>query len=770
MKAIIMAGGEGTRLRPLTCDTPKPMMRLMNRPIIEYALELLAIHGIHDAAVTLGYLPERIRDHLGDEACSVKLKYYTERRPLGTAGGVKQARDFLSETFCVLSGDGVTDCDLTAALENHRRSGAPATMVLKRVPDPTPYGLVITAPDGRITRFMEKPGWGEVISDTVNTGIYILEPTVLDMIPDGEYDFGSQLFPALAEKGLLNGYIADGYWCDVGDVPAYLQMCRDALDGRISLPSLHMPENRITICDGADIHPSARIESPCFIAPGVHIAQGAQIGAYTILDSGVHIAENASTKRCVIWPDTRLGAGAQVRGSVLGRNVQLADCARTYENCAIGTAAVIGTDSEIAPGVSIWPGKHVGEAVLTGANIVWGGGEPACFHDGILPAATPAEALKASLAFAAALQPDEILIGRAPSANAEAIWHSCAAGLMAQGMQVTSIGPCTLPRLRHSMELMQAECGIMVTGNSLILLGGSGAQISRAHRRSICAYMTRQDYPRSFAADARPVVYTGSSDRPYIAMLASAFGADPALASPAAVYSEDPMVLDIAERAFSRAGVTARFEWEDELMELFPGETGIWLSRDGSSARFSHSGGMLTDPQTELLISWAAIERGEKELLIHEHATQAITEIADRSSVQLTRISGDRAAYEQALSSRRTQFLLNTDGIYLALSVISALTENALTLSGWLSTMPKIHRAEKRIHLDDSLRGSVLRRFSEQNPAARTRQNAYAWLSPSEDRPECTVYAESRDMEAARELCDFYISELQKTIENSPKA
>lgn len=773
MKAIIMAGGEGTRLRPLTCDTPKPMMRLMNRPIIEYALELLAIHGIPEAAVTLGYLPERIRDHLDDEACSVKLKYYTERRPLGTAGGVKQARDFLSETFCVLSGDGVTDCDLTAALENHRQSGAPATMVLKHVPDPTPYGLVITAPDGRITRFMEKPGWGEVISDTVNTGIYILEPSVLDMIPDGEYDFGSQLFPVLAEKGLLNGYIADGYWCDVGDISAYLQMCRDALDGRIALPSLHMPESRITICDGTDIHPSARIESPCFIGPGVHIARGAHIGAYTILDSGVRISENASTKRCVIWPDTHLGAGAQVRGSVLSRSVQLADCARTYENCAIGAGAVIGTDSEIAPGVSIWPGKHVGEAVLTGTNIVWGGGEPACFHDGILPAPTPAEALKAALAFAAALQPTEILIGRAHSANAEAMWHSCTSGLMAQGIQVTSIGPCTLPRLRHSMELMQAECGIMVTSTSLILLDSSGAQLSRAHRRSICAYMTRQDYPRVFTADARPVIYTGSSDRPYIAMLASAFCADQVLASPAAVYSEDPVVLDIAERAFSRAGLTARFEWEDELMELFPGETGIWLSPDGVSARFSHSGGMLTDPQTELLTFWTAIERGEKQLIVREHATQAISEIADRNGVQLSRISGDRAAYEQALSSRRTQFLLNTDGIYLALSVMSALTENALTLSGWLSTMPKVHRAEKHIHIDDSLRGSVLRRFSEQHTArahSKKQQTAYAWISPSEDRPECTVYAESRDMEAARELCDFYISELQKTIESSPKA
>ena len=760
MKAIIMAGGEGTRLRPLTCDTPKPMMRLMNKPIIDYSLELLSMHGVSEAAITLGYLPERIRDHLGDSSHGVTIKYYTERRPMGTAGGVKQARDFLTETFCVLSGDGVTDCDLTVALEFHKNHGAKATMVLKRVPDPTAYGLVMTAPDGRITRFVEKPGWGEVVSDTINTGIYILEPEILDMIPDGAYDFGSQLFPALASQGLLYGHITDAYWCDIGDVPAYLRMCRDALDGLISLPSLSAHRKETIISEGAHIHPTARIEAPCFISPGVRIEKNARIGAYSIVEADAHVGPHADIKRSVVWPGAHISEGAQLRGCVLGRNAQLAACVRVYENCAVGTGAVIGVDSEVAPDVSIWPGKHVGEAMLAASNLVWGGGEPACFHDGILLLSTPSEALHAAQACAAALRPDEILVGRSHSPNSDAIWHLCAAGLMAQGIQVIDAGPCTLPQLRYAMDLMRTEYGIMVSENSISPLTNFGAPVSQSTARSICAYMARQDFPRAFRSDARPVIHAGSSSQPYISMLASAFCADPAPAMPAAVHCEDPSVLEIAAKAFNRASLSARFETEADLMELFPGEIGIWLSPDGTSVRFSHQHGMLTGPQTELLVSWTALERGERRLLLHEHATRAINELADRSNAEVIRISGDRAAYKNALTESRTQFRLHTDGIYLALCVLSALTENALTLTGWLSTMPKVHRAEKRIHLDNSIRGSVLRQFGENH--SLDLQNANAWITPDSSRPECTVCAESYTMEAARELCDFCAAELEK--------
>ncbi|MBQ4090223.1 MAG: NTP transferase domain-containing protein [Clostridia bacterium] len=766
MKAIIMAGGEGTRLRPMTCDMPKPMMRLMDRPIIDHSLELLALHGVKEAAVTLGYLPERIRDHIGDTHNGIRIKYYTERRPLGTAGSVKQARDFLTGTFCVLSGDGVTDCDLTAALDFHRKSGAQATMVLKRLADPTPYGLVITSPEGLITRFVEKPGWGEVISDTVNTGIYILEPGILDMIPDGEYDFGSQLFPILAGKGLLHGYITEGYWCDIGDIPAYLGMCRDALDGKIKLPSLKMPDNGLLISDRASVHPSAHLEPPCFIGPGAHIGKHARIGAYSVIGAGAQVGERADIKRGVIWPGARIDTEAQARSCIIGRNAHISSRARVYEDCAVGTGAVIGIDSEVSPGVCIWPGKQVGEAMLTDSNVIWGGSPAACFHSNALPVSSPADALKAAQAFAAVLHPREVLLGRSPSATAAALWHSCAAGLMAQGVRVLDAGVCTLPQLRYTTGLMQTGCAILAGSNSIIPLECGGAVLSRPHQRSICALISRQDYPPPFDSEPKPLIHAGRSEQAYIAMLASAFCADPALASPAAVYCADPLLLNIAEQAFSRAGLRARFEWEEELMELFPGETGIWLSPDGSSARFSHTNGMLTELQTELLTVWTALERGERRLIVPEHTTYAITEIADHYLAEICRSPGS-PAYEMELQHHPAQFLLNTDGIYLAICVLSALTENALTLTGWLSTMPKAHRAEKHLSLSNDQRGSILRRFGNTDIST---DKGHAWIMPSEDRPECTIYAEAYNMEAADELCNFCISELKKLSEKDTNA
>ncbi|MBQ4089530.1 MAG: NTP transferase domain-containing protein [Clostridia bacterium] len=766
MKAIIMAGGEGTRLRPLTCDMPKPMMRLMDKPIIEYSLELLSLYGVTEAAVTLGYLPERIRDYLGDEKHGVKIKYYTEQHPLGTAGGVKQAQDFLDETFCVLSGDGVTDCDLKAALDFHRRQNSLATMVLKRLSDPTPYGLVLTTPEGRVTRFVEKPIWGEVVSDTVNTGVYILEPEIFDMIPDGEYDFGSQLFPLLAEKGLLYGYITDRYWCDIGDIPAYLSTCRDALDGRINLPSL---ASGIFISEDTNIHETAHIESPCYIGHGARIGKNARIGAYSVISSGAVIGERADIKRSVIWPGARLDEGVQARSCVIGRESHISACARIYENCAIGTGAVIGTDSEIAPGVCIWPGKRVGEAILADTNLIWGDTSAACFHKGALSVASPSDALRAAQAFAAALRPREVLLGRSPSAAAAAAWHSCAAGLMAQGVRVMDAGICTLPQLRYAMALMQTECGLMVRGNTVLPLENGGAMLSKMHQRSVCALISRQDYPPPFTAEPQPISSIGRSDQAYIAMLASAFCSDPEHASPAAVHCSDPMILDIAERVFQRAGLRGRFEWEDELMELFPGEIGIWLSADGASARFSHAGGMLTDPQSELISSWAALERGERTLIISEHATRAIDQLANNSCARLLRVPRG-PVLENELISYASQFRLHTDGIYLAICVLSALTENALTLSGWLSTMPKVHRAAKSIPLPDDRRGRILRRYTETAYKDIDIPGGYTWISPSDTRPECTVYAEAYDMETASELCDICLSKLAQAAEENTNA
>src|SRR5919199_359945 len=238
MKAVVMAGGEGTRLRPLTSNQPKPMVPICGKPCMEHILELLREHGMHDVVVTVAFLPQAIRSYFGDgESLGMRIEYSTEETPLGTAGSVRLAADKLGETFLVISGDALCDVDLTRLIEFHRERGAAATIGLKAVDNPLEFGIVVTDSEGRVERFLEKPSWGQVFSDTINTGIYVIEPEVLRHIPaDRPYDFSKELFPLLLEMGRpMYGYVMDGYWQDIGNLEQYRQANFDALDERVRL-------------------------------------------------------------------------------------------------------------------------------------------------------------------------------------------------------------------------------------------------------------------------------------------------------------------------------------------------------------------------------------------------------------------------------------------------------------------------------------------------------------------------------------------------------
>ena len=279
MKAVIMAGGEGTRLRPLTSNQPKPMMPLVNRPMLEHIVALLAKHGFDDIVVTVAYLGNHIRDYFGDGSdFGVRMRYATEEQPLGTAGSVRNAADELDETFLVISGDVLTDIDLGAFVQAHRDHKAEVSIALKRVENPLEFGIVITRPDGSIERFLEKPTWGEVFSDTINTGIYVLEPSIFDYIPLGEVvDFSSDVFPQVLDAGsIMHGHVADGYWEDVGTTEAYLRAHADVLDGKVAVDIAGFGlADGIWLGEGADVDPDAHLEAPLVIGPNCRIEAGA---------------------------------------------------------------------------------------------------------------------------------------------------------------------------------------------------------------------------------------------------------------------------------------------------------------------------------------------------------------------------------------------------------------------------------------------------------------------------------------------------------------
>ncbi|MEG1264255.1 MAG: sugar phosphate nucleotidyltransferase [Clostridia bacterium] len=774
MKAVIMAGGEGSRLRPMTCSCPKPMVPVMDKPVMAYALELLKRHGVTEAAVTLMYLPGRVTDYFGDGSdYGLRLTYYTENTPLGTAGSVKQAEKMLDETFVVLSGDGLTDCDLKSALAFHKEKKALATMVLKKVATPLEYGVVLTDSAGRVERFVEKPGWGEVCSDAVNTGIYLFEPEVLQYIPDNKpCDFGRELFPKLVEAGLpVYGYLMDGYWCDIGDTSAYLRANADMLDGKMALARDLRPGgvNRMA---GAIVDKSAVLEAPCFIGSGARVAPGARIGPYTVLGAGAVVDEGAGVKRSVIWRGAHVGKMGQMRGTVLlGGAVTGAD-ASAFEESVLGEDSMLGEGAVLMPGVKVWPHKVVADGERVDQNVVWGAGRVQRLTDGAFADCAPAEAVINAQAFAEALKMREVLVARDASAVALACRHAVEAGLMAQGVQVIDIGASTVAQTRFALDQCAADGAIHVSRDRMLPLLGEGQVLGREQARKVLGLIARADYAMPFSGVTKPPIAMGATDLGYVNALirqANLSGVQMGNVR-AAVYGQTEMLLYLCERAYRRAGISVRAEWEEELMELGPDEVGVWLGESGEKCDFADGQGMLTEGERTLLISWIALEAGEKTLVLPRGATHAAMELAGRYGVQVDWSGSGDAAFQAALLARAPdQFALHFDGIACSLRVLGCLARNHLSLRGAIRQFPVAHRHSQVIPMALKDKGRLLRMLAEALPEADltdgvtlNREGGWAWISPCGDKRECVVVAESADAEFARELCDFCIGEVSR--------
>ncbi len=374
MKAVILAGGQGTRLRPLTVSVPKPMTRLLSRPVMEYILRLLRLQGITEIAVTTAYLSSVIESTFGDGSdYGVRLRYYKEASPLGTAGSVRQCADFLGpdDDFLVISGDCICDFDLSPAVALHRARQADATLVLYRHPEPLEYGLVVADEHGRVERFVEKPSWGQVCTDTVNTGIYILRPEVLTGIPENTpYDFSCDLFPILLQKKSLYAAALSGYWCDIGDCGAFLRCAEDMLDGRVRAESMGLPPFATPLPD----FPGATLYAPSYIAPSVKIAPGAVVGPYAVLCDGTSVGSCAAISHS-ICDGVSVGDACDISGAILGQDTVVGARVRIEDGCVVGDGCRIGEDAVLAAYSRIWPeqdvpaGARVRESILSGDRL-----------------------------------------------------------------------------------------------------------------------------------------------------------------------------------------------------------------------------------------------------------------------------------------------------------------------------------------------------------------------------------------------------------------
>ncbi|MDQ2907933.1 MAG: mannose-1-phosphate guanyltransferase [Candidatus Eremiobacteraeota bacterium] len=515
MKAVVMAGGEGSRLRPLTSRTPKPLAPVANKPVMEHIIDLLRRNGIRDVVATLHYLADEVESYFGDGSTfGVDLSYVVEDTPLGTAGAVKLAADTLGDQpFLVISGDALTDLDLSALVADHERSGAAATITLQRVTNPLEFGVVITDDQRRITRFLEKPSWGEIFSDTINTGIYVLDPSVLAYMERGRsYDFSRDIFPRmLHDNKLISGYIADDYWTDIGNLQQYQQANYDALAGKVHIEIAgHESPPGVWLGEGCRIDPQARLVGPVVLGRNVTVEAGAVVGPDTAVGSNTIVARNARLERTVLWNDGYVGESTTASGCTIADHNIIKDHVTVGEGAVIGSGCTLGAGAIVRPNLKLWPDKTVTSGSIVSMSLIYGIKWPGSLFGAVGVSGlanvelTPEFALKLGQALGSSLRPDQTVMTSRDAHPAARVLNRCViSGLLSVGVNVEDLRALPLPLARYATR-MGGSGGVHTRvdpddSNAVLieLMDASGINVDKPTERKIENLFFREDFRRT---------------------------------------------------------------------------------------------------------------------------------------------------------------------------------------------------------------------------------------------------------------------------------
>lgn len=739
IRAIIMAGGEGSRLRPMTMHLPKPLVPLLGKPVMGYTLELAKRHGIKDVGVTLWYQPKKIRAAFGrGEKEGLRIQYFEETAPMGTAGSVKLAKDKLKQTFFVLSGDGLTDCDLTKAMAYHKEKRALATLVLKRVKIPLPYGVVMTNDEGQIIRFVEKPDWSGVYSNLVNTGIYILEPDVLDFIPDrGRPDFGKDVFPLLLKnKAALYGYEMDGYWCDVGNARAYLQAQDDLLHGRVrgNFASGVHPEAVI----GDDVH----LQGHFYIGKGAVIEKGAVIcnaviGDYSTVKTGA-VVENSC-----LWKHTAVGVKARIDSSIMCDRAIVRSEATLEAGCVLGHGASVGAHAHLLSEVKVWPGLRIpAGAVLTESRFREEGDGCAWEKDGAV-CRWAGSACRLAMAFARALRPKRVITGHY---HAQALQAVATGALGTAGIFVMQGGWMTESMLRQAVITLRADGGILAIENKLIFVDGNGRLIGNGIRRNMDALLLTEDIQPDRPAGGTIQTFDGVKE---IYLSAALPEADTkGMFSPVCICCEDSKLLSLAMEGLERQQVRNVRGVLGTQAKLEDNETGFVLTDGGREWSCFTKEGIMEKVQLNLL-----------HLMHMEMQFGKVYDLPD-----MPRAAGEMIKLVPQDNSRACcrQETLYSDGIAAIWNLCEQMKKGPLQEQ--LKGLPAVHMAYRDVDCKEGDKSRILYELCRHTaiPYTLSRgmqvkdQRGYATIVPDQNRPAVRIFGEAASMETANELCDFY--------------
>lgn len=796
MKAVIMAGGKGTRLRPLTCDLPKPMVPLLGRPCMEYMIELLHTFGITDIAVTIQYMPEVIRNHFGDGSeFGVNLHYFEEHLPLGTAGSVKNAQDFLDERFIVISGDALTDFDLAKAIQFHENNDALATMVLTKVTYPLEYGVVMVDEDGRVTRFLEKPGWGEVFSDTVNTGIYILEPEVLERIQPGQpFDFSNDLFPSLLlEKKPLFGYVSTGYWSDIGNLQQYRETQFDMLDQRVNVkikgkqirPGIYVGE-QVTFSD------TVNWVGPAYIGDYTTLDDRVEIGEYCILGAHNTISKDSSIRKSILWNHTFLADQNELHGSTLGNRVTCKENAQFADGSVIGSHCFIGAKAMVQPNVKIWPNKQIRENTKLHTSMIWGNAVSKTLFTmhGVtgLPNIdiSPEFAAKFACAYGSTLAKSKTLsVSCSADQFANIIKQSISAGLQSVGVNVVDFHAVLPEAARFGMKQFALSGGIHVQARSkngqvqysIECYDDKGLPLSRNQERKVENSYAQEDYSRSTVQQlgqyrAEPFVM----DR-YLQSMKSHLKHASMIKPCRIILVADPYIQQCIFQTLS----TPHYDWISfhgneerkendrtalaECVRNNKADLGIWISSDGRSMQLVTEHGALLSQEQLIILQLLSFfhHQPQSTIGIPVSAPHILESLAEGLGGKVVRTKEHMRSILEVTPDM--DFHPTHDAIFATGLLFDNLERAGTSLTQLLNMVPTRFYQREHIFCPWDSKGVIMRKMMEQSLGQRVdlldgikfyHDQDWALLLPDADEPLFNIITEAADPIKAETLAQQY--------------
>lgn len=812
MRAVLMAGGSGTRLRPLTCDLPKPMVPILNRPIAEHIINLLKRHQITEVIATLFYLPDVMRDYFRDGTdFGVQMTYAVEEdQPLGTAGCVKNIAALLDSTFLVISGDSVTDFDLTAAIEFHRQKQSKATLVLTRIANPVEFGVVITDEEQRICRFLEKPSSSEIFSDTINTGIYILEPDVLDYLPvDEECDFSKDLFPLLLEKGEpMYGYIAEGYWCDVGNLDAYREAQYDALERKVKLDFLYAEDTSgIWLGQNTFIDSTAQIEPPVLIGSNCRISPRARIEPGTVIGDNVTIGADADIKRPIIWNGAIVGEEAHLRACVIGRGTRVDRRAHILEGAVIGSLSTVGEEAKVNSSVRVWPSKKIEAGATLNINLIWGNIAPRNLFGqrGVSGLAnvdiTPEFAVKLGAAYASTLKPGaQVMVSRDQRSISRMVSRSIISGLMSVGVNIQNLEATALPLSRYIAPTLSVAGGIHVrihperSDHILIeFYDNKGINLSKSKEKKIEGAYFKEDFRRARIEDIGGITYPSRVIETYAA------GFEKNLNVEAIQHSKSKVVIDyvyavsgavlpqllnkfgcdavVLNSSLSQTIPTAEdreglLNQLGHVVEALKASLGVQVTANGEQLILVDESGspIRGEVLTALMINMSLTVHPRGTVVVPVQTSSAIEQIARRHDARVIRTKANPTALMEAChqnpdvvigGSAETGFIFpqlhpGFDAMFCIAKLIEMLTLQEQTLGQIRAELPRIYHRGQVVRCPWTMKGALMRHLVETHPSENLelidgvkilnrQHDSWVLVLPDAGEPLVHIFANSSD-------------------------